>query len=75
MSSVTNSNAIPMMGSVKVLLVADNVANRFYPFWASRLIDVKEDNGTKEIDLGFMSDSDAVDKSVSCSVNRVVHTG
>ena len=50
--------------NVKVLLVSDDIHSRYYPFWASRAIDQKEDL-SKDIDDSLFSEEN-IDQSVGC---------
>lgn len=55
---------VPMITNARVLLVSEDVGSRFYPFWASRVIDVKDD-ASREVDMSLFSDPDALDKLVT----------
>ncbi|KAL2917664.1 hypothetical protein HK105_202951 [Polyrhizophydium stewartii] len=53
--------AVPMMNHVRVLLVSDDTPVRFYPFWASRVIDSKDD-ASREVDMSLFADPESLDK-------------
>ncbi|OAJ41053.1 hypothetical protein BDEG_24707 [Batrachochytrium dendrobatidis JEL423] len=54
---------IAMMVNTKVLLLSDNTSERSYPFWASKVIDSKEDS--LEVDPSLFADDAFLDKIIS----------
>ncbi|KAJ1340111.1 hypothetical protein BSLG_005281 [Batrachochytrium salamandrivorans] len=54
----------PMMFNTRILTFTDNNYERFYPFWASKVIDLKE-NSSYEIDMSLFSSESSLDKLVS----------
>lgn len=39
-----------LVKNVKVLLVTEDISNRFYPFWACRLVESQVTDNEKEVD-------------------------
>eukprot|EP00842_Homolaphlyctis_polyrhiza_P004782 jgi/Hompol1/5304/HPOL_004314-RA len=63
-NSAEMQTALPatlMMSNVRILLLSDDVSSRFYPFWASRVIDSKDD-ASREVDMSLFADNDSLDK-------------
>lgn len=65
---------VPMIPSSRILFFMDNVKARFFPFWASRVIDVKEE-GVAEFDSSELLSGDQVDGFVADVCARIFAIG